>query len=270
MNIASSFAKAYQFALQDLVLNPEYVCSPRGQKIKEILNYNLRVIYPYSNSFYNEVRPLPVDYLKKELRLYFSGVRDLKSFAEASKFWNKISDDKETVNSAYGYLIFVKENKHGRTQWDWAIKSLCDDADTRQAVMFLGGPDYQFHGVKDFVCTFTYQFFIRNDQVHMLVNRRSQDIILGLTFDAPWEMLLLQCVRKAVNNITGLNYGLGTYSLNCGSLHLYERNFELAEQMLQKFFEERELPKIDKLPILDASPIDDEFITWLKTDEVKT
>lgn len=265
---ANSFAKVYSNCCIALQRHPEYISSPRNQKIHEILDASIVITDPYSNIFVNSARSVPIDYLKKELTLYFKGSNSVEEFGEASAFWKKLSDDGQTVNSAYGYLLFKKLNKNGLTQWKWLIDTLSKDSDSRQALMYLGGADYQYENVRDFVCTTSYHFFIRDDRLNMIVNRRSQDIFFGMTFDIPWELILMQCALVELINIYP-NLKLGWYSLHCGSMHLYERNFDIIKEMTDTTFEESSIVRIQESPILHSAITDnknttDEFINWLK------
>lgn len=256
------FASAYHAALNDVYNYYQYESSPRGQKIREIINYSLNLTDVRYNAFYNSEKD-SLTYLKKELALYFNGSRSVDDFAEASTFWKKLSTDRETINSAYGYLLFVKKNTcdNNCTQWEWCVNTLAKDPDSRQAIMYLGGSDFQTIGVKDFVCTSTYHFFIRKNQIHLIVNRRSQDIIFGMTYDVPWELLLMQCMKEELNNRFNENFTLGDYHLHCGSLHIYERHFPLAEKMLKAGFINCILPKIEwPTPILNTPA----YNKWLK------
>ena len=267
-----SFAAAYKGCATTLLDFPEYVTTPRGQKINEIIDASIVICDPTMNLFVNDVRSVPLKYLKDELKLYFSGTNSVEEFGNASKFWRQLSTDNKTVNSAYGYLLFKKLNAHGKTQWQWMIDSLKADSDSRQALMYLGGTDYQYDGVKDFVCTTSYHMFIRDNMLYMIVNRRSQDIFFGMTFDVPWELILMQC---AVNELKKYypNLGLGRYHLHCGSLHLYERNIESISKMLTGKILSASTPAIEESPILNTKLTNSEyikadpFLTWLMTKE---
>ena len=256
-----SFAEAYDSVLTALINDYEYITSPRGQKIKEIIGLQLEIENPYSNLFRNSVRDLPLQYLADELYLYFNGSNSAEEFSNASTFWNKIKNEDGTVNSAYGYLIFKNPTKYGMTQWEWAKQSLIKDEDSRQAVMHYNTPDHQYEGVKDFVCTMSNQFFIRDNCLDMITYIRSQDWILGSTFDIPWFMLLMQCMRIELLPYYP-NLELGKYIHFVGSCHLYERNFEMAEKMSEKMFNQDWLPRINKLPYNGFSE-DDEFCKWV-------
>lgn len=251
-----TFAEAYKNLLDEVYNHFEYETAPRGMNIREILNCAVMIDNPYSNLFKNEVRTLPLKYLKKELALYLSGRNDAKGFTEASKFWKKIANDDGTINSAYGNLIFkMVDTPNKFTQWTWALTSLINDKDSRQAVMHFNRPAHQYFGVKDFPCTLEMIFHIRNDRLDATTVMRSNDIIKGTTFDIPFFMLVQQIMLMALKNVYP-TLQMGTYTHIAHSMHLYENDFELVKNMLEKPFEEDEMPRITNgNHLLEDSPI---------------
>lgn len=251
-----TFAEAYKNLLDEVYNHFEYETAPRGMNIREILNCAVMIDNPYSNLFKNEVRTLPLKYLKKELALYLSGRNDAEGFTEASKFWKKIANDDGTINSAYGNLIFkMVDTPNKFTQWNWALTSLVKDKDSRQAVMHFNRPAHQYFGVKDFPCTLEMIFHIRNNKLDATTVMRSNDIIKGTTFDIPFFMLVQQIMLTALKNAYP-TLQMGTYTHIAHSMHLYESDFELVKNMLEKPFEEDEMPRITSgNHLLEDSPI---------------
>ena len=239
-----TFAEAYKNLLIEVYNHYEYETAPRGMNIREILNCAVTIENPYSNLFKNEVRDLPMKYLKKELALYLSGRNDVEGFGEASKFWKKIANEDGTINSAYGNLIFKMDDTPNKfTQWRWALYSLIQDKDSRQAVMHFNRPAHQYLGVKDFPCTLEMIFHIRDNKLNATTVMRSNDVIKGTTFDIPFFMLVQQMMLNALKKVYP-ELEMGTYTHLAHSMHLYESDFELVGKMLEKEFVECEAPRI--------------------------
>lgn len=277
---AQNFADA-MYEMVDAVLNDyEFETSPRGKKVREYLNTCIEIENPYENLFNNEIRGIPRKYLARELLLYFSGRNDIEGFSHASSFWNKIKNDDDTVNSAYGNLIFEKknalwENKY-ISQWEWAKNSLINDKDSRQAVMHYNLPEHQNNHIKDFVCTMANQFFIRDNKLYLTTYMRSNDLLKGVCFDFSFFMLLMQCMRAQLLTFYP-NLELGTYNHISASLHTYEEDFEILTNSLNYKFETDKLPKINEDLIFNTEVIkmsydyngeykyegNDEFLKWL-------
>lgn len=243
-----TFANAYAQLLFDITQSPEYIVSPRSQTVHEIHNCVLE-FNPLNALYTNDVRSSQFKYISAELLWYFSGRQDIEFIQRYSSFWKKlVNDDGVTVNSAYGHQLFTRKNEYGMTSWQWALQQLISDTDTRQAVMHINAPEHQQTGTKDFPCTLSLIFMIRDDMLHLDVHMRSNDVILGLPTDVAFFTILhQQMLRHLKTHDRFINtLELGTYTHYANSMHLYERHFELVERMLQcNFVDHTEAPVLD-------------------------
>jgi thymidylate synthase len=229
------FADSYKKILETALYFPDYRPKPRGMVVNEIENVMLQIDMPQWSLYENEKRSSQYKYIAAELVWYFSGRKDAEFISKFSKFWNQIKDESGNVNSAYGNLIFTEKNEHGNNQYQWALKSLVGDKDSRQAVLHFNKPSHQYFGNKDFPCTLTGIFQIRDNRLNFTVNMRSNDLILGMPTDiAFFTVLQMQMLFHLQNYYPNLT--LGTYTHIVNSLHLYERHFELVDEMLQHQF----------------------------------
>jgi thymidylate synthase len=241
----STFAGVYEEALYDLIKNPEYVTQPRDMKIKEMCDVALVVENPLSCLYENQYRSSQYKYIAAEFLWYFMGRNDVDYISKYAKFWQSIQNEDGTVNSSYGYLLFNNKNDHGLTQYQWALESLVKDMDSRQAVLHFNLPIHQRHSNKDFVCTMYGIFQIRENRLNFTVHMRSNDVILGLPTDiAFFATLQSQMLSHLRAHGAYTDLELGTYTHIANSFHIYERHFDLAEQMITKKFEPVEIPKV--------------------------
>lgn len=238
-----SFASVYKDLLKDLIENPEYVCAPRDQKINEILNVTLEIENPMSGLYKNSIRGSQYKYIAAEYVFYFAGRNDLEYIEKYAKFWKNIANPDGTVNSAYGHLLFNTTNEHGMNQWEWALESLKKDKDTRQALMHFNLPTHQHFNNKDFVCTLNGIFHIRENKLDFTLMMRSNDAILGLPTDVAFFCMLHQQMYKHLLE-TYPDLVIGKYTHMVNSMHLYERNFEVVNDMLLVEFREDFIPEI--------------------------
>lgn len=234
-------AEVYEKVLYDLVNHPTYVTEPRGLKIKEMMNVSIVIKDPNLCLYKNSTRSSQIQYIVAESIWYFSGRSDLAFIQRYSKFWKDLTNADGTLNSAYGNLIFSKKNADGHSQWNWAYQSLINDKDSRQAIMHFNTPDHQYIGNKDFVCTLNGIFHIRDNKLNFTIEMRSNDVILGLATDVAFFCLLQQQMLSHLKEKYP-TLELGTYTHIVNSLHLYERNFLLAETMLLNDFLDDEYP----------------------------
>lgn len=248
----TTFADVYEDVLYGVYRNPHYVCGPRGKTTRELLNARVIITEPKMNLFINEARSIPQRYLAGELLWYFSGTNDVKFISQFAKMWDSlVNPDGVSVNSAYGYLIFNRKNSHGFSEWDWARRSLEVDRDTRQAVIRFNGPEHSFAGNRDFVCTLTGVFHIRDNKLHFGVDMRSNDVLTGMQYDVPFFTMLMQLMRLHLLP-TYPDLELGEYVHSARSLHVYEKDYDLVEKMLQCKFVKHQLPEM-KLPLVEPN-----------------
>ena len=225
---------AWHNALEALVNYPEFTSSPREMPIKELINTTIVVKNPRKRILTFEERKLSLRYLAGEVAFYLSGSRDLKFISHYSKFWNRVSDDGKVVNSCYGYKLFKVLTK-GLSQFEYAKQQLLEDPNTRRAVMVIYTGDNAILNSKDNPCTMYVQFFIRNWHLYCITNIRSNDIWYGVSYDIPFftiiQELMLNHLKKADYDLFG-SLELGSFILNSGSLHLYEKDFKQAQRAL--------------------------------------
>lgn len=269
MKTYDNIHEAYLATLRDVYYNYDYRSAPRGLPVREKIDYTFRVLNPTSDPILTrdpDRNQVIAAYTAKEVELYNSCTNKVEDFAKASKFWEKIANSDGTVNSAYGYLIW-KNKSHGnpefeawdmkqkymshtgsnrmelklayiekereamRTPWEWAKESLIADKDTRQAILRFSLPEHQWKGNKDQTCTMHGNFLIRDDKLHLSVVMRSNDLWLGLTYDLPWFMSLID---KMVDELKPHypNLSKGTYTHTVHSLHIYERDGDKIKKAL--------------------------------------
>jgi thymidylate synthase len=145
-------------------------------------------------------------YLSKENKLNFMEYYLPGVYAENS-------DDGISVRSGYGERFF-SYNENNQIQN--IINLLRDKPTTRRAVIQLFDASDLSQEFKSIPCTCTLQFIIRNDQLNLLVNMRSNDAYRGLPHDVFAFTMLQEIIARSVN------VDVGIYKHCVGSLHLYE------------------------------------------------
>ena len=226
MNVYSNFSQAYVDLCRMIRDESEFVSAPRGMKIKEKLGVQFRIKNPRDRLPYNEARNFSLSYFIAETLWYMSGSNSTEWISRYASFWKDISDDGKTANSAYGARIFKLHPRiadGGLNQWNYVKGELKRDPDSRRAVIHIRTPDDSLHAVKDVPCTLALQFFIRNNRLHLHVNMRSSDIILGIAYDVPAFTTMQEILANE------LEVELGEYVHTSNSLHCYERDFEMLD-----------------------------------------
>lgn len=188
-----------------------------GFVVGEICDAVFCVQDPTRNIVSHKIRNMPMRYAVGELAWYLSGSNRTEDIAQYAKKWVEISDDGKTNNSAYGHRIF---SRFGYNQWEYVKELLKKDPNTRQAVIHIKDADN--HPTKDTPCTVYLQFLLREDQLHLSVHMRSNDIWMGVPYDM-FSFCFLQ-VKMAME----LGVKVGHYVHYAGSLHLYARDYKTA------------------------------------------
>jgi thymidylate synthase len=243
-------ATLYRDILNDLLNNPEYISKPRDLEVREILNCIIEVQEPNMNMYKNEIRSSKEKYIGAEILWYFSGTNKVNFIENHAGMWSKLKNENNEANSAYGNLLFTEKNEYDFTQYEWAIVSLKKDKDSRQAFMHFNKPWHQYEGNPDQVCTLTALFHIRDNRLHMTLNMRSNDVILGFMTDFTFFNLLHQQVFIHLKKYYP-ELQMGTYTHTSHSMHLYKEtngknNYDLVEKMLMHDFTPHATPLLTK------------------------
>ena len=203
-------------------------------KTLEIQNAHFKVDKPWI------VRKPDNNYVERELKWYYSqslNVYDIEG--TTPKQWINCADKDGYINSNYGWCVFSKENGE---QYENCKQHLIDDPHTREAIMIYNRPsmqqEYNKNGMHDFICCQNVQYFInefdeQNDILDCIVNFRSNDAIFGFNNDALWVNHILEKLTNELRTIWHSKYNKniaeGHIYWNAGSLHIYERHFELLD-----------------------------------------
>lgn len=183
---------------------------------RELRNVVLHIKEPRLTGMSFAKRKLSTKYAKAELEWYWSANNKCADIGTVAKKWLEITDDGETSNSAYGYILFKKY----KNQLEEVIQLLKKDPDTRRAVLNISDPAIDRINTKDMQCTIAVQFLVRNGSLDTTVYMRSNDIIYGFPYDYIFFMSLSRyiCYR--------CGFKVGEYIHNATSLHLYDKDVE--------------------------------------------
>lgn len=197
----------------------KFVKDKSGVKMIEIISANFLADEP---AIFGEPNQ---DYIQRELEWYKSmslNVADIPGGPPA--IWKQVASTQGWINSNYGYLIWHEENWN---QYQNVVEELRRNPESRRAVMIYTRPmiwhDYNIDGMSDFICTNAVQYFIRDGKLVTVVQMRSNDVVFGYKNDFAWQqhVSLMLCDELAVE--------LGDIIWNVGSLHVYERHFDLVK-----------------------------------------
>jgi thymidylate synthase len=186
---------------------------PRGMLTHEIISGKYKVPMPAFLDL--KSRDVKVPFMFAEAAWIISGSNRLADLTPYMKVYSNFSDDNKFLRGAYGPKVV--------DQLPYVVQTLTEDQSSRQAVMTIWrerpGPS------RDIPCTVAAQFLIRDDVLHMVVTMRSNDIVLGFTYDVFTFSMIANAVRLLLKE-QGIDIILGDLIVNAGSLHIYERHFD--------------------------------------------
>jgi len=268
MLVFKNFTEAY-YELTDLVYNDfEHEVAPRDLKIRERLGVYFEIQFPSNRLLYIPERKFSLPYTMAECLWYFTGDDSTEWISEYSSFWKKISENGK-AHSAYGAHIFGKHwstpGGEPESQWEYVIRELRNDPDSRRAVIHIRQPAHSWIAEKDVPCTLSLQFFIRGGRLNMIAHMRSSDLIFGLSYDVPAFTMLQELMALE------LGVELGWYRHLSASLHVYEKHFDMCKKIVQndpRHLSWMHTPKMPSAPSLPPTKYLD-MVQW-KLRETKS
>lgn len=210
--------------------------SPRGLKIIECENFSY-ALPPYVRFASFEKRKLNIEYIKKEFLWYLKGDRFDTSITKSASMWKDLVNEDGSINSNYGQYIF--KNGH----FDRVANILRNDKDSRRAVFIILNNDHLNSDTKDYPCTYSINFHIRENKLNMIVRMRSQDGIYGMGNDAPAFSFIHEMMFEELKD-TYKNLKYGTYYHSADSFHVYEKHFDLLDSIKNDEYIQTNCPRI--------------------------
>ena len=204
---------------KDQLRNELFVADKTGVKTIELIGASFLADEPLIFGAVNE------DYVQRELDWYKSKSLYVKDIpGKTPTIWEQVADKDGKINSNYGWAIWSKENGE---QYFKVYHELAYNRDSRRAVMIYNRPsmhvDYCANGMSDFMCTNAVQYLIRDDVLEVVVQMRSNDVVFGYRNDFAWQNHVAELLRNSLRcHSTKIIW-------NVGSLHVYERHFDLVK-----------------------------------------
>lgn len=205
----------WQEKLVECLHKYDYTSKPRGMEVSEIISGHYKVPMPaYLNL---SSRGVNVPFMFAEAAWIISGSNRLSDIKPFMKGYAKFSDDQVFLRGAYGPKVV--------DQLGYVVDAIEKDNDTRQAVINIWRerPGQS----KDIPCTISMQFLLRNKMLQAVVTMRSQDIVLGFTYDVFTFSMVANAVRLLLAE-RGIDCELGSLYVNAGSMHLYKQHYDKA------------------------------------------
>ena len=220
----------WQEKVAECLDNYNYMPKPRGMEVREIISGSYKVPMPAYIDLKD--RKINLSFMFAEAAWIISGSNRLNEITPHMKVYSRFSDDGVFLNGAYGPKII--------DQLPYIAKCLIEDNDSRQAVLNIWRE--RPGSSKDIPCTTQMQFLIRDGKLNLVTTMRSQDIVLGFTYDVFTFSMVAKSVQLILKTL-GLEVGLGDLFVNIGSLHIYETHYKDAEKWINTDKQENRISK---------------------------
>ena len=201
-----------------------------GQKTIELLGANFLCT---EEAIFGTVNK---DYVQKEIDWYLSqstNINDINEFEDAPAAWIATANKHGQINSNYGHLIFADKYY---CQYYSALDELLANPDSRRASMIYTRPsiwmEYNENNKNDYICTNSVTYYIRDNNLHCVVQMRSNDVVFGYKNDYAWQEFILNKMVEDYNSSIDdqskkIDRGFITWQVQ--NLHVYERHFHLVK-----------------------------------------
>lgn len=194
--------------------------SPRGQSTFEFEAATLIIEDPFDTLPVGVGRGIVPGIAAVESAQLLGGVSDPQLTIAVSPAFSRFTEDNGLFHGAYGPRTARYE------QFAMVERRLKSDQFSRQAVVTIWQPEFDTLDEKrDYPCTLLYHFMIRGSKLIMETVMRSNDVILGLGYDA------FQHSRVQIAMASCLGIEPGEYRHHAMSLHLYERDLDKVSEL---------------------------------------
>ena len=226
MNTALEIDQVRSYFINEL-RNENFTIDRSGAKTIEMIGANFYADEPAIFGTPNQ------EYIEAELEWYDSKSTNIYDIYGEDRCppqaWLYSANDHGEINSNYGHLIWSK--KYFK-QYDKVLNELMKNPDSRRACMVYNRPsiwhEYKENGKNDFICTNAVTYYIRDNELHAVVQMRSNDVIFGYRNDHAWQKHVFDLLRDDLY-FNGIHLEEGNIHWQVQNLHVYERHFDLVK-----------------------------------------
>ena len=207
--------------LQHCLIAYDYISEPRGMKVNEVIGG--KYVVPMPAYIDLKARNVNIGFMFAEAAWILEGSNRLEDLTHHIAGYASFSDDDVFMRGAYGPKVV--------DQLGYIVDSIVEDNDTRQAVLNIWRE--RPGKSKDIPCTISLQFLLRQGKLHTIATMRSNDVILGFTYDV-FTFSMITLAVSLLLKARGVQSALGDLHVNAGSLHLYDNFYEKAQLWVEE------------------------------------
>jgi thymidylate synthase len=175
------------------------------------------------------LRKIPIPMFVAEQIWFIAGLRKPADFLrDYTKIWDSFTNPGDVVTVAYGYRW---RHHFGRDQLGLLIKLLKKEPSSRHGVVVTWDPatdGLSLFKKKNVPCPYTFTVNIIGGRLHFHNIVRSNDMLLGFPADVAGFALLQHILAQK------LGVRVGVYSHSISNAHLYDNQYEAAEELITR------------------------------------
>ena len=182
----------------------------RGRTSKELTGVALKIFNPLGRIYHKKGQSIDLIRIIGHMLWNFREATDLESIAYYDTQAHRFANEKNKINTGYGYRMMPKIRK--------IIALLRKDPGSRRAIAQVLHADLldDYLTPREFPCLMSLQFFVRMGKLDCIAFMRSQNVAKLL----PQDMFLTTMIQEYVAAM--LDVELGTYIHMIGSAHVFE------------------------------------------------
>lgn len=212
----TNFSKMYFEMLNEAYHSNANIVDSRIGKVKDLGPCVYQISEDQFRLCYIKERAINPFFALAEFSWIISGSNELQPLQYFISNYNNFSDDRNTLNGAYGYRL---RNHFGTDQIEKAIEQLKTNPQSRRVVLTMWSVEDLTKDSKDIPCNTTIYLKIRDNKLDITITNRSNDLYLGV----PYNVFVFYLLQSYIANELNLELGIQTHFTD--SLHLYEKNF---------------------------------------------
>jgi thymidylate synthase len=146
-----------------------------------------------------------------------------------SKIWNAWADENGSIGKAYGFQLARKINfPEGKMdQVDWILHTLKHHPQSRRMIVnMFNHDDLKDMGLQP--CAYSITLNLTGDKLNMILNQRSQDILVANNWNVCQYAILLYMF--AISN----GYKVGELVHIIADAHIYDRHIPLLNELIKR------------------------------------
>ncbi|MDR0751780.1 MAG: thymidylate synthase [Christensenellaceae bacterium] len=145
-----------------------------------------------------------------------------------SHIWDAWADENGTIGKAYGYQLNVK-HKYSEGMFDQVDRVLYDLKNNPQSRRILTNifVHSDLNEMALYPCAYSLTFNVAGDVLNMVLNQRSQDMIVANN----WNVVQYAVLQHMMAQVSGFKVGEFVHII--ADAHIYDRHFPIAKEIIK-------------------------------------